>query len=127
MFKTIVTAVLYAISFIWVIPALGIGVTIHGGFGPALAMALAFTLVSWIIGRALAVATIATLGLAGCLLFFTWWAVPALCLYVTAQLFPATLSIASAGSAIFAGLVLMVASIVGNMLAGPDRSSSSSR
>lgn len=118
MLKIAITAVLYAVCFIWVIPALGIGMTVTGGFGTALGMALAFTGVSWVVGKLLQVATLATVGLAGCLVVLLWWAIPAVCLQFTAQLFPQYLTIESFGSAIFAGLVLMVASALGALLAG---------
>lgn len=123
--KLVITAVLYAISFIWVIPALGIGVTTHGGFGTALGLAFAFTVVSWLVGAGLRILTFATLGLVGCLTVLLWWAIPALCLHFTAQLFPQYLSVSSASAAIFAGLILMVASVLGNGLAGGNSNRSS--
>jgi hypothetical protein len=114
--KLLVKAVLYAIALIWLIPALGIGVTVHGGFGVALGLALGFSVVSWLVTLLVEAVIVGTLGLAGCLYVFVWWLMPALCLHFTADLFPANLTIASTGSAIAGGLVLMVMSLVAQAL-----------
>jgi uncharacterized membrane protein YvlD (DUF360 family) len=123
MLRFVIQSVLYAVALVWLIPALGIAVTTNGDFGTALGLAVAFSAVAWLVGKALQIITLATFGLAGCLLVFTWWLIPALCLHFTAQLFPASLSIASAWSAVFAGLVLMVMSVAATVLSGGSSSS----
>lgn len=112
----IVKAVLYAIALVWLIPALGIGITIHGDFGVAVGIAVAFAVVSWLVHVAIKIIVKGTLGLAGCLLVFVWWLVPALCVHFTAELFPANLTVVNFGAAIWGGLVLMVMSMVASAI-----------
>lgn len=121
--KLLVKAVLYAIAFIWLIPALGIGITVHGDFGVALGIAVGFAFVTWLVNVVLDIIVKGTLGLAGCLLLFFWWLVPALCVHFTAQLFPASLTVASFGSAVCGGLVLMVMSLIAASITNNSRQS----
>jgi uncharacterized membrane protein YvlD (DUF360 family) len=114
--KLVVKAILYAIALVWLIPALGIGVHINGDFGTAVGIAVAFAAVSWLVNVVIGLVVDLTLGLAGCLMIFVWWLVPALCVHFTAQLFPQSMSVAGFWAAVWGGLVLMVASMIANSL-----------
>lgn len=131
MLRLIVRVILTALLFSYVFPAVVPGVQFHGNFWPqAFIYAAAFSLVAWavrwLIGLGALVFSVATLGIGALLVFlaliFGFWMIPAIQLQVFAYYFPEHFTVASWGSAIVAGLLLMVV----NFLTQKSSASSSS-
>jgi uncharacterized membrane protein YvlD (DUF360 family) len=118
-FKCLVTALV----FLFVLPLVH-GVGFHGGFVAAIALALLFGILLWIVDAiALALSvmlTITSLGLALLWLIPLWifgfWLLPAVALKILADLFPTYLTIAGWVPAILSGLIMMFVGVVTSAL-----------
>lgn len=118
MFNLIARIGLTAILFSFIFPFFfGANVHFNGNFWPdAILYSAVFAGVCWlfdlVIGFAIKVFAVATLGIGAILvvlfMIFGFWLIPAIQLQVFAHFFPDVFTISGWGSAILAGLVLMV-------------------
>lgn len=131
MIRILIRILLTALLFSTVFPALDIGVHFNGPFWPtAVGYAFIFGIVAWfvdvLIGLAALAFSIVTLGLGLILVWlaqiFAFWLIPAIELQVFADFFPQHFTTSGWGSAIIAGLLLLVV----NWLTRAPRSAPSS-
>lgn len=121
MLRLIVRILLTAILFCFIYPKIATGVQFHGQFWPdGIIYAAVFAVVVFIINTLLRFTlkafSIATLGLGLLIvipaLIMGWWLIPAIQLQVFAHFFPEQFTVAGWGSAIWAGLLLMIVNLM---------------
>lgn len=136
MIRFLLRIALTAVLFCFVFPEVLSGVTFNGEFWPdgiiyATVFAITAFVVNFVIALGAAAFAVATLGLGLILLWlariFLFWLIPAVQLMVFAHYFPEQFQIAGWGSAILAGLLLMVVNIITNSVAGNSNASGSRR
>ncbi len=119
MMRLLVQIFLSALAFIYILPLIN-GISVHGGLGAAIGMAIFFGLMVFVVD-VLAVAfsaflAVGTLGLALLWLIPIWvlgfWVLPAVALLLVSNLMPSYLTVHGWIPAIFGSLVLMVISMV---------------
>lgn len=134
--RFVVNALLTAVLFCFVYPQFASGVQFHGQFWPegvlyAGVFSLLATAIILVLRALIKAFALYTLGIGmlivGPLLLFGFWLIPAIQLQVFALYFPAHFTVASWGSAIWAGFLLMVVNILTLMLTNSNRSSSTSQ
>ena len=122
MIRFALRVVLSAFVLTYILPMIG-GISFMGSFWPeGIIYGVLLAVCGWLLGILVALFAIGTLGIGLIFLVFGFWLLPALQLELLASLFPQHLTIETFGSAILAGLVLMVV----NMLTHAHGSSSSS-
>ncbi|MBS1995937.1 MAG: hypothetical protein JSS86_06485 [Cyanobacteria bacterium SZAS LIN-2] len=123
MTKLALRVLLTAFFLVFVLPLVP-GAHFTGGFWPeGVAYGVLMAAVTWAFGIAIAFFTIGTLGLGAILLIFGFWLIPAMQLQLLAYYFPQNLAFDSWGSAILAGLVMMVINILtGSLTASANAS-----
>ncbi len=135
MLRLIVRVLLTAVLFCFIFPKIASGVDFHGDFWPAgVIFAAVFAVIAHLINFGILFAartfTRLTCGL-GLLIIIPalvlgFWLIPAIQLQVVAHYFPEQFTIASWGSAIWAGLLLMVVNIITHTRASTTSSRSQS-
>jgi uncharacterized membrane protein YvlD (DUF360 family) len=104
--------VLTALVLTYILPMIG-GIHFTGTFWPeGIIYGVLFALCGWILAALVALFTVGTLGIGLIFLILGFWLLPAIQLELMAWLFPAHFAIQSFGSAVLAGLVLMVVNTV---------------
>jgi uncharacterized membrane protein YvlD (DUF360 family) len=119
MIKFLVRLILTALTFLYVLPHIP-GITFHGSLGVAIACAIAFGIVGWLVDLLAVVLSalwaISTLGLALLILIPLWlvgyFILPAVSLRVLADIIPQHLHIAGWIPAIEGGLVMLLLGIL---------------
>lgn len=121
--KLLGQTVLNALALIWLMPAMDIGVTVHGGLRTVLVLSFLFSALSWALwwGGLIASVLKRRFDLV-VLLFFGWWLLPTFCLAFTALFFPQYLSVDSAQSLLLGGFMLaVVATLIALTIKNPAR------
>ncbi len=117
MLRFIINAVITAVVFCFVFPEVNSGIQFHGPFWPeGVIYAGIFSIVASLVGLAIGAGatlfTVATRGVGLLLvvpaLLLGFWLIPAIQLEVFAHYFPAHFTVASWGSAVWGGLILML-------------------
>ena len=117
MLRLIVRILLTAVLFSFVFPKIASGVQFHGQFWPdSIISAIVFAMVSYLVGVLITLSatflSVLTFGLTVLVFVLGFWLIPAIQLQAFAHYFPEQLTIASWGSAIWGGLLLMVVNIM---------------
>lgn len=121
MLRLVVRILLTAVLFCYVFPHVASGVQFHGKFWPdGIIYAAVFSIVAYIVGMLIGlVVTVFALATRGFgllvvipVLMLGFWFIPAIQLQVFSHFFPEQFTVAGWGSAIWAGLFLLVVNLI---------------